>query len=381
MRILHVITGFIGGGAETMLAKLLRATAGEHEARVVSVTSDGLIGERIRQLGVETTCLGLRRGVPDPRAILALARIVRAYRPDLVQTWMYHADLLGGLAAALAGRTPVVWGVRNAGPAGGKTRWLTRQTLRACAALSSRLPARIVTNSQRARAYHVSRGYDASRFVVIPNGFDVAAFAPMPEARAAVRAELGVPAGAPVVAMVARLDPQKDLPTFAAAAGHMARARPDARFLLCGENLTPDNPVVTGWFREAGALEQTRLLGRRSDVPRVMSAADVFTLSSATEAFPNALGEAMACGVPSVVTDVGDCRWILGDAGRVVPPGDPRALAAGWGELLDLPPEQRRALGAQGRDRVVSEFALERIASRYGQLYQDVLGGGVPRDI
>src|SRR4051812_34325322 len=157
MKILHVISDLEVGGAEGMLAKLLLATKGRLKARVVSLTADGPIGERIRALGVETVSLGMGRGVPDPRGIVALASEIRLFRPDIVQTWMYHADLIGGLAARLAGSPPVIWGLRSGDAA--RAKWTTWLTLKACAALSGRLPALIVSCSERGREFHVSEGY------------------------------------------------------------------------------------------------------------------------------------------------------------------------------------------------------------------------------
>jgi glycosyltransferase involved in cell wall biosynthesis len=370
MKVLHVITGLAVGGAQAMLVKLLGATAGQHHGRVASLTGDGPVGERILALGVEVDCLTMRPGRPDPRAIWQLARSMRAYRPDVVQTWLYHADLLGGIAAALAGKPPVLWGIRNAELDAGTSKWLTRRTLDVCALLSSRLPTRIVSNSERARDHHVRLGYDASRMVVIPNGFDAATYGTA--SRDEVRRELGISAEAQVVGLVARFDPMKDLQTFARAAGIAASSRPHLAFVLCGEGLTADNAELGAWLHRAGVAGRTLLLGRRSDVPRILSALDLFTLSSASEGFPNALGEAMASGIPSVVTDVGDCRWIVGGAGRVVPPRDASALAREWCALLDLPRDHLRALGALGRTRIAAEFSVEAVAAKFVALYEDV---------
>jgi glycosyltransferase involved in cell wall biosynthesis len=375
VRVLHVISGLDVGGAQTMLAKLLRSTASRTEARVVSLTGDGPAADSIRALGVEVVSLEMRRGVPDPRGIVALAREMRRFRPDVVQTWMYHADLVGGLASLMAGRPPVIWGIRNADLDEDTARWTTRQTLRVCALLSGALPARIVSCSERARDFHVARGYRADKMVVIPNGFDLDDFRPDAAARAAVRRELALAPGAPVVGMVARYHPMKDFETFARAAGLASRDLPGLRFVLCGEGVTPDNVELTGWLGRAGVLERTALLGRREDVRRILVALDLFTLSSASEGFPNALGEAMACGVPCVVTDAGDARWIVGEAGRVVPVRSPEALAAAWRGVLEDEAERARA-GERARKRVASLFSVSAVAAKFTELYPAVLRRG-----
>jgi glycosyltransferase involved in cell wall biosynthesis len=372
MKILHVITCLGVGGAETMLAKVLGALGPRVDARVVSLTDDGPIGERIRALGVETKALGMRRGIPDLRGVLKLAREIRAFRPDIVQTWMYHADLVGGLAALLTGRPPVIWGVRGADLDPTTAKWTTLGTLQLCAWLSRAIPARIVSNSVRGRDFHVARGYSDRKTVVVPNGFDLEAFTPREGLREEVRSELGIPRDAPLVGMVARYHAQKDFQNFSMAAGALAVAEPRARFLLCGEGVTSQNHELTRWLREAGVLERTFLLGRRSDVPRILASLDLFTLSSATEGFPNALGEAMACAVPCVATDAGDSGYVMGDAGRLVPTRDPAALAAAWRDVLRLPEREREELRERGRRRVSENFTIAAVARQFEALYEDV---------
>src|SRR5438067_275334 len=193
LRVLHVITGLEVGGAELVLLRLLsRRSLVDAEAEVVSLTTLGPVGERMRARGVRVDALGFRRGLPDPRQIVRLAALFRERRPQVIQSWMYHADLVAGIAARLLSRTPIAWGVRNGDLDPAQTSRLTRWTVRACAATSRFLPDRIVTCSQRARTIHEHLGYDASRFTVIPNGFDTSAFRPDPAASAEVRAELAI---------------------------------------------------------------------------------------------------------------------------------------------------------------------------------------------
>jgi glycosyltransferase involved in cell wall biosynthesis len=374
MKVLHLTGTLRTGGAETMLAKLLQARAPSHDALVVSLTGDGPIGERIRALGLRTELVGMRRGIPDPRGIAAVARLLRRYRPDVVQTWIYHSDLIGGLAAQISGRPPVVWNIRNAELPASSNKVTTRATLKACALLSKWLPRRIVTCSQRARDVHVAAGYDAERMVVIPNGFDLASFSPpTQEQRNAVRHEIGIPADALVVGMVARYDPMKDFQNFARAAGFLTRAEPRAHFVLCGDGITEENRELLAWLRDAGVLDRTKLLGRRGDVNRILRALDLFTLSSVSEGFPNALGEAMAAAVACVTTDVGDCKMILGDAGRVVPPRDPDALFKAWHDVIALGPTQRAELGTAGRRRVASSYSIDGVAVQFAAMYSQII--------
>jgi glycosyltransferase involved in cell wall biosynthesis len=369
-KVVHVITELTAGGAEEMLLKLLRAgRRAACDVRVVSLTDVGPVGIAMSALGVPVEALGMRPGRPDPRALARIVALLRRERPDVVQTWMYHSDLLGGVAARIVG-IPVVWGVRH--DASRQDKPLTRATRRACALLSPWVPARVVFNSEAARRSHARDGYAAAKLVVIPNGFDLARFRPDPAARSALRRELGIPETAPVVALPARYHPDKDHATFVAAAARVLGALPAARFLLCGEGIDATNRTLTAQLEGAGLGGATRLLGNRGDVERVLAAADVACLSSRTESFPNAIGEAMACGVPCVATDCGDVRAIVGDTGLVVPAGDAAALGEGLLELLRAAPAARAARGAAARRRIEETYGLDAVARRFEEL-QDVV--------
>jgi glycosyltransferase involved in cell wall biosynthesis len=377
LRVTHVITSVGSGGAQAMLHKLVLATQGQGvQHRVVALMEGGVLAPRLREAGAEVTSLGIRRGVPDAAAAWRLARLLRSDPPDVVQSWLYHADLLAGLAALAAGRVPVVWGIRHADVDPGHAKRLTRWTRLLCARLSGVLPSRIVCCGDAALRAHAGLGYRAERMVVIPNGFPLDGLARDPDAGAAVRRELSLPDGALVVGLLGRFDPDKDHRNFLAAAARVARAAPAAWFVLAGDGVDGANPTLRGWIEAHGLAGRVRLLGLRSDVPRLLSALDVLALSSRAEAFPNVLGEALACGVPCVATDCGDCREIVGPAGRIVPPRDPAALAAALLEVLALPAGARAALGAAGRERVAERYDLRGVARRYLALYAEVSGRG-----
>ena len=216
-------------------------------------------------------------------------------------------------------------------------------------------------------------GYAADRMLVIPNGFDLGAFRPDPAAGPTLRRELGIPAPAPLIGLVARFHPQKDHSTFFAAARRLHRTCPDAHFILCGDGITWENPELAAEADQAGLRGCCHLLGRRSDMSFIQAALDFASSSSSTgEGFPNVLGEAMASGVPCAVTNVGDSARIVGETGRIVPPGDPEALVRAWEDLLGLPPEARTALGVAARDRIARQYSLPAIAARYSALYDEI---------
>jgi glycosyltransferase involved in cell wall biosynthesis len=212
--------------------------------------------------------------------------------------------------------------------------------------------------------------------VVIPNGFDVKSFKPDQIARRGLREELRLADDTPLIGQIGRFDPQKDYHNFIQAAALLRATHPETRFVLCGDGLTQENSQVRDWIEEAGLDSRVHLLGRRDDVARVHAALDVLTLCSAFgEGFPNVVGEAMASGVPCVVTDVGDSAMIVGDTGRVVPARDPGGLADAWRWMLGLGPEGRAQLGLAARERIVRNFELDSIVDRYQSFHEQMAEG------
>lgn len=374
-KVLHVITGLERGGAEVMLYKLLGRLPRELVSNeVVSLTDEGSMAACLRKLGVPVYVLGARRGVPDLRAVTRLIRRLRTSRPHIIQTWMYHSDLIGGVAAKLAGNIPVIWGIRasNLDPAtnGRSVLW----TARLCASLSSFIPEVIVCCSEAGRRTHAALGYQQSKLRVIPNGFDVDRFAPDEHARRILRQEWGIDESAVLVGHVARFDPMKDHQGFIKAAARVRARIPSTRFVFCGDGLDWQNSTLVDWIRSAGIESACILLGRRVDLHEVYTAFDAFVMSSSNaEGFPNVLGEAMACAVPCVATDVGDARLIVGDTGHIVPPRDPEQLCAALISVINLNIDNRTQLGRAARARIVENFALPAIVRQYEELYRGVL--------
>lgn len=374
-RVLHVITSLSTGGAEHMLARLAHGLKEDFTQRVVSLTPPGAVAAQLNHDGIETTSLNLATGIPNPLAVLRLAAVIRAFRPDVVQTWMYHADLLGGLVARLAGVKSIVWNIRNNDLARDTTKACTRWVVGACARLSRRLPSRIVSCAHSAAQTHIELGYAADKFVVIPNGFDLQRFHPEASARSSVRSELGLAADTPLIGLIARFDPQKNHQGFIRAARLVHERKPDVHFLLAGRGVDANNAALGRWIAEAGLGRATHLLGERADIPRLSQALDVAVSSSSYgEAFPNVLGEAMACGVPVVATDAGDAAMIVGTAGRIVPRNDMAALATACLDLLALDEAERQALGQQAYRRIADEFSLEATVRQYASLYRSLCG-------
>jgi glycosyltransferase involved in cell wall biosynthesis len=371
-KILHLITGLETGGAEGTLDRLV---TGMDRARfasvVVSMTGAGTIGRRMEAAGIALETLGMRRGAADPRGLLRLVRVLRRHRPAIVQTWLYHADLLGLAAHGLGYAPLLLWNIRC-------TQSIETGAVRAILRRSSSLPRAIIVNSLAGRDFHERLGYRPKRWAYLPNGFDTTLLKPDPRARRRVRAELGIEDSAVVIGISARYHPMKDHATFFAAAARLASTHPELVLLLAGAGID-DNSELASVIARHGPLPPVKLLGERRDMNAVYPAFDIATLTSAFgEGFPNVLGEAMACGVPCIATDSGDAAEILGPTGEVVPPRDAAALAAAWERLMTAGPEVRRALGAAARERIVARYDLDAMLRRYEALYGDLLERETP---
>lgn len=375
MKILHLITGLGRGGAETTLARLAGAKdPGDLAHVVVSLQDEGVLGAEIRAAGVAVHTLGMRPGRPALGDLRALRRLIRRERPDVVQTWLYHADFIGTLATRAMGGLPLVWNIRRSVAHRedyGRALFLL---VRALARLS-RLPDAVVANSAAGRRAHEALGYRPRRWAIIPNGIDTARFRPDAEARRAVRAEWGIAEGERLIGFVGRLHPVKDPGNLLAAAAELARARRDFRVAIVGDDPDGMRPDLEDRARGLGVADRLVWAGPRADMPRVHNAFDVLALASHAEGFPNVVAEAMASGVPCVATDVGDAREIAGPAARVVPPRDPAALAEGLGAALDADAATRAAWVEAARRRIAERYSLDAMVRAYAELYRDLAGG------
>lgn len=365
-RVLHVITDLQTGGAEDMLTNMVLAQRADSEPPVVvSLVPGGENKTRLEHAGISVSSLGMRPDRASFRALLRLAAMIRHYKPDVIQSWMYHADLIAAIAWLLSGRgrrSRLFWGIRCSDMDTRSYGWSLWLTIRVCALLSP-LPDAVIANSEAGLNVHRRLRYRPRRFLVIDNGIDVRRFAPDPEARRKVREELRLAPDEPVLAFVARVDPMKDYPCFLAA---FRRVR-GARALLIGRD-TESLPEQPGLVR----------LGQRHDVPRLLAACDILVSSSAFgEGFSNAIAEGMATGLAPIATDVGDARRIIGEAGLIVPPRDPDALADAIQRLVDNDAE-RREFGRRARRRIVEHFSLERAVDAFARVHREARSRSSP---
>ena len=372
-KIMHLITTSEIGGAEIQRQRLLAHM--DHPSLrhcVVSMARPGVIAEKIRSRGIQVYSLNINRGalsVSSVSGLLKLVGLVRSERPAIIQSWMYHASLLGVLVGKLMGISLVFWNIRCAEMDMAHYPKLTKlviQTLRHM----SRLPQLVIVNSEAGRLAHIRKGFSPEIFQVIPNGFELDRFRPDDSAREWFLQEFGVARDAVIVGLVARYDPMKDHKMFLAAISQVHAVHPMAVFVLCGKDVDEGNSVLSNLIQYHGLNSSVRLLGLRHDMSRITAAFDIACSSSSFgEGFSNAIGEAMASGVPCVVTDVGDSGLIVGSTGRVVPAGEADVFAQALSELIACGRMARKHLGEQARTRIAELFDINRVADRYREIY------------
>jgi glycosyltransferase involved in cell wall biosynthesis len=369
IRICHLITGLDTGGAERSLVNLVTAmNRDEFDNEVITLLKPGPMAQTLTQAGIPVISMDIHRDRPNPAALLSLIRHLRAKKPAILQTWLYHADFFGSIAAFFARPKHVLWNLRSSEIDEHGIPRSTRCLARVLARLS-RWPDAIVVNSRDGQRYHERVGYRPKQWINIPNGVDLKRFRPRQDEQAMLRARLGVPAEAAVIGLVARDHRMKDIGTFLQAASCFQRDHHDTvRFVLCGDGLGSDNSTLATQVRALDLDHNIVLLGPRSDIELIYPAFDVLTLCSIYgEGFPNVLCEAMACDVPCVATDVGDCAEIIGDRRWIVAKRDYEGLAGTWRSLLTEASQH-----ASPRAYVAARYSLQQMCAHYESLYRSL---------
>lgn len=375
MKIVHIVTGLSNGGAEAVLYRLCKHDR-ESRHHVISLSGAGKYGPMLEVLGVTVTTLKVSRWWNLPMAFIRLVKLLRREKPDVVQTWMYHADFFGGLASRAAGVRSLVWGIRHSTLVRGESKEATIWIANVLAKLSWWLPAKIVVCAKAAMDVHEGLGYDRKKMRLIPNGFDLADFYPRRGAQDSPKAHFTAETFLPLIGTVARFDPQKDHANLLDALAILQGCGLAFRLILVGAGLEASNQKIVEAISQRGLTGCVGLLGPRDDIVDIMNALDLHVLPSAYgEAFPNVVCEAMACGTPCVVTDVGDAAYIVGETGWVVPPREADSLAAAIAAAIDEMAYSVNgvggALGARGR--IEEHFSIERMVSGYHTVWEEVI--------
>lgn len=366
--VFHLISSLNTGGAETMLMRLVVAMP-YHKHVVVSLTDLGPVAETLAAAGHPVYCLNLNI-ISFPFALVKLGYLLKKYKPNVMQTWMYHSDLIGGLMGKICGISNIVWNVRNTeiSQSGIST---TKLIIKLCALFSKFLPNKIICCAESAKIKHIALGYDDVRMTVIPNGFDPDVFFIEGCSKAEIRSAVGLPSDGYIIGIVGRFDRLKGYDVFLKAAGFFSdNYSYPVTFVLVGRGISADNAVLQNWIHQYGSAARFCLLGESLKVSKILQAFDVYCLSSYAEGFPNVVAEAMLMETPCVVTNVGDAAAMVGDTGVVVASGDHVGLAKGWLKILTLGDVEREKIGHMARKRIINLFSIGKVAARYNDIYR-----------
>ena len=368
VRIAFCITDLDRGGAELAFVQLVtRLDRSRWEPAVFCLSKRGALADEFDAAGIPVACLGARNWT-NLGALFRLIRELRWFRPAILQTFLFHANLAGRIAGRLAGIRTIVSGIRVAEKRSRSPLWLDRWT--------NRLVTTNVCVSQAVADFSIAQaGLPARKIAVISNGVEVVRYS---NARPAELSEFGIPAGSQVLLTIGRLDRQKGLHDLVEAAALVIPKFPQLHFLLVGEG--PQRKAIERSIREKGLARCVHLAGWRPDIPELLAAGDALVLSSLWEGMPNVVLEAMAAGLPVVATLVeGTAEAVReGETGLLVPPQSPPALAAALETLL-ADPARAAAMGQAGRERVAVEFSWEKMLARYEELYQSLLAAATAR--
>jgi len=306
--------------------------------------------------------------------LIRLFRVIKQSKADIVQTWMYHADLLGGLLAKFAGCNKIIWGIR--GPYSQKrTSLSTKITVKLCALLSYWLPKKIISNSYFAKKAHIRIGYNKKIFNVIDNGYSNITKSDDNNQKVDLIKKFNLKNNNPILAMVARFDPHKDHENMIAALSILSKKNIQFTFLFIGSGMVASNKALSSLIDKYNVNSMVKLMGRHDDIFDVMSLIDIHVLSSAAESFPNVLAEAMLVGTPCVATDVGDVKRIIGETGWIVPAGNPEMLA---NKIEVAISETQNTINWENRkieckDRIENLFSIEFMTSSFQNLWVELI--------
>ena len=371
--VLHIISSLSDGGAEGTLYRLVLFD-NEYKHIVVSLTDGGIYLKKLIAIDVDVYLLSMPRGKVTIYGILKLYRLIKKSHLDIIQTWMYHANLLGGLFAKFAGNNNIIWGIR--GPYDKqRTSFTTKIIVRFCALFSFWLPRRIISNSYFAKNAHLAIGYCSSKMVVIDNGYSTKNKPYSDEDILSLSLKYHVKNNSPILGMVARFDSHKDHENIISALSILVDKNIEFTCLLVGSGMIESNKDLSSLISQYNVGSFVRLVGRYDDIPLMMSFLDLHVLSSAAESFPNVLAEAMLAGTPCVTTDVGDAKRIIGDTGWVVPPENAIILAS---QIETAICEMKNTSNWTARqeackNRIENKYNMSNMISSYNDLWADVI--------
>lgn len=368
IKIAHISTSLNTGGAEVQLLRLLRELKKDQfEMTVISLHEETYLADEVRKLDIPVNSLYLKK---NPFNLRKAYKILKEFNPDVIHGTMYEGGVVGTLLRRfLPKKPPVIWTVHEPLEHYDKEPIRKRLQLRTWG-LMSKLPDTIMYVSDINKEQHLDWGFNNDKAIVIPNGVDTSKYFPNKQAGMDVRKSLGIPEDAIVIGKIARFHRQKNHIGFLQSAALLNKTYPDIHYMLVGTNVDENNSELVSLRKKLGLENNVHMLGNRQDIPDVVNAFDIATLTSFGEAFPLTLGEAMISGVPCVATNVGDNAFIIGDTGIVTPVRNDHEMAKAWKTLADLDKDALTELGNKARQRALDNFTLEQQVQQHAALYQ-----------
>ena len=351
-----------------MLKRLVLECTDYHnyDQTVVTLKGPGVIDDDLRGKGIDVVNLNMSSLGGFLIGSYKLVKLMRVSKPDAVFTWMYHADLIGGVAAYLSGIKNIIWGIRNTQiPQRGLS--VTGFVIKLCSILSFFVPRVIVCCAHSAKSVHAQLGYCSKKMMVIPNGYDLTAFNPSQNLKIKVRKKLGISQDSKVIGIVGRFNELKDFNNFIQAASRVAREFNDVFFFMAGKGIDLQNAQLMLWINAAKIGDRVFLFGE-VDPHDIYAAIDFYCLSSKAEGFPNVVAEAMAMETPCIVTDVGDARIIVNNLGKVVPPNNYYQLSESIIDMLQESESVVLKMGAEARKSIFDNYDIRKVAQQYFKL-------------
>ena len=325
MKVVHIITGLGDGGAEHVLYKICRYDI-LNTHFVISLKGPGKYFYLLKKLGIKVYCLNIN--LFSVNKFIFLINLLKSLKPDVIQTWLVHADFIGGIAAKLAGINNILWNVRYSNIEIGKAKFRTILIIRILSKISYFIPKCILVVAKNAQKVYKKVGYNNKIFKYIPNGYDLSILTINAQKKISFKKKLKFKKKVPIIGCVARYDPQKDHFNFLNALSLIRSKNINFFCVLFGSNINTRNTDLISEIERLNLSDYVQLLGQINNISDVMNGIDIHVLSSSYgEGFPNVVAESMACGTPCIVTDVGDSAFVVGKTGWVVPPKDPKKLA------------------------------------------------------
>jgi glycosyltransferase involved in cell wall biosynthesis len=360
------------GGAETQLTALAMGLPSDRfDVTVACLYARGRYLDVLEAAGIKIVPLKKRGRWDILGFLLGSTKTLKSLQPDVLHSFLTPPNILSALLKNQLAPCKLVWGLRASNVDMSIYDWTWRLTFHIERLLSGR-PDCIVANAESGRAYSMAQGFSSAAMTVIPNGIDTDKFVFNEGAGRSVRNEFGLDLEAPVIGIVARLDPIKDHRTFLQAAAKLSASDPTVRFLCVGSGVTGFESSLKQMAATVGLGEKIIWAGQRHDLPAIYGALDILSLTSTSEGFPNTLAEGMACEVPSIATDVGDTKLLVGDTGLVAPVGDIVGIVHAWQKLISETPAEKRTRQLNCRQRIENKFSLEAMIEAHSRLYEQL---------